>query len=187
MQVQILSPYTLSFLNIGSEIFENILTPSHPRYHTEDYQEYLSSLESRLQQLCHRHQKGHESKIDRILFPQAALIYFERMSKSCSGHSSKIDGWAESAFGILSETRAVRHPFLLFLLGLEARTDDRRIIILQTIQQSSKTMNSKNIELLLGLLQSAWNQDDLTTNRDVPYDRKLDVIFSTYKSAPAFL
>lgn len=75
----------------------------------------------------------------------------------------------------------------MLVLGMEARTDDRRMIMLRAIHETSKTMNPRNTDLLLHVLQAAWNQDDLMIDQDLDYTNKINMIFSSYNSVPAFL
>jgi hypothetical protein len=63
----------------------------------------------------------------------------------------------ESALKVLTKGVSFRHFLLLLIFGLEARSDERRILMLYIIAQTAKYPGSRNIPLLLTILQSAWN------------------------------
>lgn len=155
-------------------------------HHSKEYQDHVSLLKLELQKLS-SYLQSCESPPDRVLFPLVSLIYLERVSKDFSGSSDTIEQWTESAFQILDKAGNCKYPFLMLLLGMEARTDDRRMIMLRVIHETSKTMNPRNTDLLLHVLHAAWNQDDLMIDQDLDYTNKLNMIFSSYKYVPAFL
>lgn len=155
-------------------------------HHSEEYQNHVSFLEVELHKLSF-YLRSCNSPPDRVLFPLVSLIYLERVSKDFSGSSATIENWTESAFQILHKAGKCRYPFLMLVLGMEARTDDRRMVMLRVIHETSKTMNPRNTDLLLHVLHAAWNQDDLMVDQDLDYTRKLNMIFSSYKSVPTFL
>ena len=174
---------------MGLEVFGGLLASSNSQYHTEKYLEYVNSLETRLLALLEVAQGDLKSTPDQILFPLVSLIYLERVSRNCSGKGKKIDTWVDSGFEILHEMPFCRHPMLLLFLGLEARTDVHRTDILRVIHATKKRTNMRNIELLLGMLESAWNQDDLSIDQNelMPYNTKLNTLVSAYEGVPAFL
>lgn len=155
-------------------------------HHSKEYQDHVSFLKAELQKLSF-FLRSCESPPDRVLFPLVSLIYLERVSKDFSGSSATIEQWTESAFQILDKAGTYKYPLLMLVLGMEARTDDRRMIMLRAIHETSKTMNPRNTDLLLHVLQAAWNQDDLMIDQDLDYTNIINMIFSSYNSVPAFL
>lgn len=186
-QMPSLSSYALSPMGIFAELFENLAPPSDPLYHSTDYQRYLSALEHKLESIAYTSDRVQpELKGQMGLSQLANLIYLERISRNCSGPSPKIDKWSATAFEVLAKARPFKHLVLLLLFGLEARTEERRIVILNVVEATSKVMRSRGIPILLNMLQTAWNQDDLMPGSYINYSKKLDFLISSNKGLPAF-
>jgi hypothetical protein len=176
-------------------VFNNIVKPSNPQYHSEEYRKYLMELESRIDNALYdprlvsivfiNNKKTRRGNI-LDLFRLAVLIYFDRVSNHFSGRSLKIDGWINSAFGIISELQVCKQQFPLLVLGCEARTDEQRIIIMDAIYATAKATYSRSIHILLALLQSIWNQDDLQTECEIDYGVKLKVIVNSCETVLSF-
>ena len=120
------------------------------------------------------------------LFRLAALVYLERTAHNFSGQSPKLDAWTGSAFDLIASLRACKHGFPLFVFGCEARTDARRIVILDAINETAKRTRSLNMQSLLRILQTIWNQDDLEVGHELDYNDKLDTILSLCETVPSF-
>ncbi|KAH8900823.1 hypothetical protein GQ53DRAFT_131017 [Thozetella sp. PMI_491] len=195
LEIPDISSCSAPLLGPLSEVFENVVPPSHPNYHDTNFRSYLSELEKRLKAL--RSRPGHfevadhnpdEAKIDinLELYRLAALIYLERTSKDSSGESPKVHLWAESALELIAKRPACKHVFPLLILGCEARTDDHRIIILDALDQSIKWTHSQSMQSLHKILQAVWNQDDLEARSPMNYVLKMNTLLSSFESMPSF-
>jgi hypothetical protein len=120
------------------------------------------------------------------LYQLAALLYLERVSRNFSGASDMTSSLTESAFTILKQLDSCNVPLPLFILGLEARTDEQRIIVLGLIERTRKTSLSKSLENVHSMLQAAWTQDDLETDKDLDYVLKLDTLVTSHLIIPTF-
>jgi hypothetical protein len=97
------------------------------------------------------------------------LLYVEKKSSQLVGLSYKTSEWIEEAFRIISITRDCNKPFPLFMFGLEAHTDRKRLLILDTIDRTIQKANIGGLIYLRRLLIKAWIQNDLSAryNADV--------------------
>jgi hypothetical protein len=96
----------------------------------------------------------------------ATLVYFERASKQLTGRSSKTDKWIQDAFRILSDIGDCNTLFPLFIFAREARSDDRRLLILQVIDRTiPKETSMSTIAWLRQIVVKFWVQDDLCADQ----------------------
>jgi hypothetical protein len=182
-------------LPLLTEVFENVVQPSNPRYFDPDYREYLSDLEGRLlvlgapvrplpSEIADLTANGRNCFIE--LYRLAALIYLERASNNFSGQSDKIDEWTKTALDFFEAKQALKHVFPLFIVGFEARTDEQRIIVLDAVDRTVQRTRSRSMELLHVILQTAWNQDDLGGGMNLDYVTRMDAVLSSCPKVPSF-
>ncbi|KAH7113922.1 fungal-specific transcription factor domain-containing protein [Dactylonectria estremocensis] len=172
--LKILSHELLALL---SEVCDNVLEPSEPEYHTDDYKNYIKVLEWKLRRMCIM-----PSNIDDIdptivaswrvleLFRLATLIYLVRSSEGVTKASTKLDEWIEASFVIMSQLDVCQSPFPLLILGCEADSDERRM----------------DLELVTTIVQAVWAQDDLAEG-GLDFAHKLHVVFSSSGIVPALV
>jgi hypothetical protein len=174
-------------LPLLTELFENVVQPSNPRYFDPQYRTYLADLEMRLTSLStasNLEPSGKNCYIE--LYRLAALIYLERASNNFSGQSAKIDRWTQAALDFFDEKQALKHVFPLFIVGCEARSDEQRIIVLDALDRTIRRTRSRSMELLHTILQSAWNQDDLGGGANLDYITRMDAVLSSCPKVPSF-
>jgi hypothetical protein len=172
-------------MELFSEFCYNVLSPDDPRYFSADYISWLRNIENQLisirEQLQLRQRVSHrpdlnvdsESSTVKELFVLAVLVYFTKTSPKLIGSSSKTKEWIESAFQILSETRLCNKPFPVFIFGLEAREDSRRLLILDVIDSTIEKFNTRGLTSVRKLLLKAWVQYDLHVEDDLRQDRDM--------------
>lgn len=182
-----------------ADIFQNIVSDSDPRYYNTQYRKDIVSLEQTLESILNGSQV-YESKrlnFDRVessqtrelavleLYRLAALTYLERASKNFSGTSTKLNGWADAAFQVIKSMRHCKQVFPILIIACEARTDEQRIIILDCIQNTTEVAPSGALHTVKGMIQSAWNLEDLEPGGDINYMAKLDTIMSNHNTMPS--
>ncbi|KIV88556.1 hypothetical protein, variant 1 [Exophiala mesophila] len=186
-----LSEHAPPVLALLGEICGTILYPWDSQYHSIEYQDYLGKLETRLETLeLSDSRVGNESEDDikiTDLFRLAGLIYLERTSKSFSGQSPKVEGWVNKAFAIIASIERCRQPLPIFIIGCEARSDERRQEVLRLVSKTQTDPRVRNMHELGDLLQSFWVQDDLDVESEVEYVRKVSLVVSTCAAVPIFV
>ncbi|KAI5462779.1 fungal-specific transcription factor domain-containing protein [Mariannaea sp. PMI_226] len=196
LQIAGLGSCSLTVLEPLSEVFKSLVASSNPRYHSETYRKHLKTLEVTLDDIVTKSSLLLKLSQDRLPIPEvnnllslfrlAALVYLERVSNNISELSTKVNAWINSAFNIIENIRACKHLFPLLIFGCEARTDAHRVVILDAIDETSRKTHSLNLQLLRGLLQSVWIQDDLQNTSEMNYNERLSAILSSSKTIPSF-
>lgn len=151
-----------------AEFSYNALTPEDSDYRSGRYVSWVEQIENQLFSIREKLQQPvsaydldeSENSSVKELFVLAALIYIGRKSKQL-GRSSNLEELVEEAYLILPKLEHCNKPFPLYIFGLEARTDDRRLLILGIIDRSIEKLNAYNLLSLRDTLSSSWVQDDL--------------------------
>ncbi|KAI1865764.1 hypothetical protein JX265_008087 [Neoarthrinium moseri] len=120
------------------------------------------------------------------LYQIATLLYLERASKNFSGQSDTTRVLADTGFSILAEQLDCYAALPILIIGLEARTDQQRIIVLDLIEKSLAKFRSRSLEGVQRMVQTAWIQDDLETDKDLDYVTKVDTIVTSNNIIPTF-
>lgn len=195
-QIPDISIYSHQVLRLLSEVCDTILYPWGPQYYADEYREYLDGLESRLRKsiLLTGPDIGTSPQVViqdvaqvLELFRLAGLVYLERASRNFSGQSTKLEQWTDEAFSIFTKLDACQYPFPLFIFGCEARTDDRRMAILDLIAKTEQDPHVRNVQEVRSLIQSVWIQGDLEVDGEVEYIRKLNLVLSSRDVVPSFV
>jgi Fungal specific transcription factor domain len=191
-----ISSHSHQVIRLLSEVCNTILYPWGSQYYDDEYRQYLGGLESRLTKSISltgpeigAAPQGVIEEVSPVLelFRLATLVYLERASKNFSGQSSKLDQWTEDAFTILTQLNVCQYPFPLFIFGCEARTDSRRIGILDLISKTEEHLHLRNVQEVGELIQSVWVQEDLEVNGEVGFIRMLNLVLSSSDVVPGFV
>jgi hypothetical protein len=195
IQIKSVSYCSHEILQLLYFMFETILKPTNPLYHSREYENSLQHLENRINNIDPTAQTDFSdimSGLDKIwvatleLYKLAALIYLKRASRNFSGASVQIDTLIERAFVILADLETFNLVFPLLIVGCEARVDDQRMRILELIENTLKTSSLRSLRGLRSILQHIWVQDDLAVDHELDYLKKLNVVMTSYHIMPTF-
>lgn len=75
----------------------------------------------------------------------------------------------------------------LFIIACEARLDEQRALIMDTIRRTSQHSGDGHLNLIKSLIEAAWVYDDLDTDRTLNYDAKLSSIVQAGSWMPPFI
>ncbi|RYN42116.1 hypothetical protein AA0112_g2031 [Alternaria arborescens] len=185
-----IATYSHPLLQLLAEVFETRLYASDPLYHSNDYQQSLNDLKSRLNgiDLVTPDEEGESDKYYCLEFTRlAGLIYLERVSRNFSGQSTQLDHWKEDALCILAKLNTYPSSFAMFIIGCEAHTDEERLIILDfftRLEQGSHLSSSLEAK---GMIQTAWIQHDLGVEGELEYIHKINLVMSSRDVIPSFV
>lgn len=117
------------------------------------------------------------------------MIYLARVTESVSGEVRHLQGFLEEAFALLSRMDSCELQFPLLILSCEARTDDRRLIILDLVQRTEQNTYGRSIDCLRQSLKALWIQEDLVSDEDyVPrYMDRVSGIISLRRFVPSLV
>ncbi|KAI9151375.1 hypothetical protein HJFPF1_08577 [Paramyrothecium foliicola] len=189
-------PYPLSppheILHLFSVIFESVLEQHKPLYHSDAYRKHLAMLQRRLKDVNLEDQSTGSTPIvkkDHIipeLYRLASLIYLERSSGNISADSIEIAEWVATGSQLFEKLGTCSLPLLLFIFGLEARSDAERMKILRLISKTERETQARNLNTAKAMIRMSWVQDDLGTSY-IDYVEKINMLLSSSKALPTFL
>ncbi|OKP05878.1 hypothetical protein PENSUB_6598 [Penicillium subrubescens] len=93
----------------------------------------------------------------------------------------------ERAYLRLDDLEAFNPAFPLLIIGCEARTDERRMRILEHIERATHTSSLRSLHGLPNILQQIWVQDDLAVDYELDYLNRLDAVITSYRIMPSFV
>lgn len=92
----------------------------------------------------------------------------------------------ERADVLLEGLETFNPTFPLLIVGCEARTDEKRIRILEHIERAMATSSLRGLHELRDILQQIWVQDDLA-DYELGYLDRLDAVITSYQIMPSFV
>ncbi|KAK3315690.1 fungal-specific transcription factor domain-containing protein [Apodospora peruviana] len=95
------------------------------------------------------------------LYRLAAYIYLLRMGLAMPATSPKVATLITSAFELLKQAGICERPLPLFIIALEARTDDERRLVIEVLGASVEHRPLGNMPLVRRMVLAAWVQQDL--------------------------
>ncbi|KAI0200564.1 fungal-specific transcription factor domain-containing protein [Astrocystis sublimbata] len=134
-----------------------------------------------------------EAGLDRLaalteLYRTAILVYIARLCASMFGETRDLTHLLDRGFAQIEQMQTCDRLFPVFILGCEADTDERRLLVLNLLRRTEKT-HVRSLDCLRRGLDSVWIQDDLHADQDIMLDymNKLDVIVSSSHTMPTFV
>ncbi|TGJ88111.1 hypothetical protein E0Z10_g691 [Xylaria hypoxylon] len=122
------------------------------------------------------------------LYRVAVLVYIARICESKFGEPRDLTSLIDRGFAQIEQAHTCERLFPIFILGCEANTDERRIMILDLLRRTEET-NVRALDCLRRGLDSVWIQDDLNADQDTALDYldKLNVVVSSCPTLPTFV
>ncbi|RYC62012.1 hypothetical protein CHU98_g4195 [Xylaria longipes] len=122
------------------------------------------------------------------LYRTAVLVYIARICANKFGESRDLGPLLDRGFAQLEQMETCKRLFPVFILGCEANTDERRIMVLNLLRRTEST-HVRSLDCLRRGLDSAWIQDDLHADQDMTLDYmdKLNVVISQGPTLPTFV
>lgn len=128
----------------------------------------------------HRLNPGEEydvSKLDELslysaqiaeLYRLAALLYLQRVARNSPRDTPHVIRLVAEAYKALEVTARCDRPWPLFVIALEASTEDERRLVLAMIETLLERRPLRKFMMLRTMIQQAWSQKDLakTSNLD---------------------
>ncbi len=120
------------------------------------------------------------------LYQLAMMIYLNRATEPLFNKRAGVQNHIDRAFVLLSQLTSCDRQFPVFILGLEARGDEQRAVILDLTYRAENKDSSRSYNHTRRLLQCFWAQDDLADG-EVDYVDKMTYLLGLCKIAPTFL
>ncbi|KAK7181594.1 hypothetical protein DPSP01_011402 [Paraphaeosphaeria sporulosa] len=120
------------------------------------------------------------------LYQLAMLIYLNRVTENILKQTSKLKGYIDNAFTLISELETCKPHFPMYIIGWEARTDEQRATFLEMLERTKKDPSSRSVFHVEALVQAGWTQDDLA-EEDLNYWDKVTTLVSVCFTMPSFV
>lgn len=120
------------------------------------------------------------------LYRLAILVYVDRASEKLLDQAARTQQNIDKAFALFSQLDYCAQQFPIFILGCEARTDDRRATIMDLISRTEKKPSSRSFNHVTLLLQAFWAQNDLAAG-GLNYWDTLNSIITHCTIVPSFV
>ncbi|KAI3338381.1 fungal-specific transcription factor domain-containing protein [Ustulina deusta] len=122
------------------------------------------------------------------LYRSAVLVYIARICENKFSELRDLTPLLDKSFAQIEQAHTCQPLFPVFVLGCEANTDERRIIILDLLRRTEET-HVRSLDAIRRGLDSAWIQDDLNADQDTAlgYMNKLNVVVSSSPTLPTFV
>ena len=108
-----------------------------------------------------------------LLHCVAASLWLNRAALGYHGEEPSHQALVTRGLQLLSQMRVCDAAWPLFIVACEARSDDRRRVVLGVIHRTVSASKSRHIENIRALIESAWIFDDLDENKLLEYNAKL--------------
>ncbi|KAH6653261.1 fungal-specific transcription factor domain-containing protein [Truncatella angustata] len=182
-----------AILNLLSEICDTLLDPRDPRTQTEAYKSRVKALEQRVESpiiIPDSTTPEDDSIAAAKRYHLATQIYFARASQDpWEPPSARLDSLVDRAFIPHVGSTSCVHFFPLFILACEARTDERRAIVLEILDQSESRTRIRSMKGLKSVILSIWVQQDLHADNDLltSYYGIMSTVISSGNALPSFV
>jgi hypothetical protein len=155
----------------------------------------LDSLEVRLRfleqhvELIPSDNKEEERRTEQIaeLYRLAGQIYLHRAARCSRVDFAPTKRLVDAAFDIIEHIEYCEGLWPLFIIGLEARTDERRCRILEIFSNTLRIRDAGNVRSVRKMVEAVWIQNDLCEEGEVDYLAMLNAVLSAHRILPTFL
>ncbi|KAL7893913.1 fungal-specific transcription factor domain-containing protein [Trichoderma sp. SZMC 28014] len=188
------SPEVLDFLSEAMDLVKN---RDDPNYLSINRLHAIHDLELRLKDIDNLRDcfdvgeeditisKVSESMNDK-LFQFALIIYVDRVVKGAFMSSTTARKAAAKAFVLLERIRLYDRPFPLFILSIQAETDEQRLLILSTISRTMEARPMNNLGPTEEMIKKFWAQQDLEGPEQADALFILNAVMSASSMPPTF-
>ncbi|EHK18365.1 uncharacterized protein TRIVIDRAFT_77131 [Trichoderma virens Gv29-8] len=184
---------SLELLDLLCQAIDAVYEPGDPDYQSESHLKLIRSLEIRLKYLQQRQSTvapldGPEMRQEAIvaeLYRLAAIIYLLRMAKGEPENSKAVAHVVDQAYELLQQLVYCERPWPLFVVALEARTEEHRMRMLKVLEKSLERRPLGPMTLVNRMIPDAWTQQDLRES-SIDAFTLYGMIISRHRVPPCF-
>lgn len=184
---------SLELLDLLCQAIDVVYEPGDPDYQSESHLKLVRSLEIRLKYLQQRQSTvasldGPEMKQEATvaeLYRLAAIIYLLRMAKGEPDNSKSVVPLVDQAYELLDQLVYCERPWPLFVIALEARSEEHRMRMLRVLEKSLERRPLGPMRLVNKMIPDAWTQQDLRESSIDPFTL-YGMIISRHRVPPCF-
>ena len=180
---------SLEILDLLCESVDAVMDRNDPLYLSPEHLATLKSLEIRLHNADQRYtgvldvdpHRSHVAELYRL----SILIYLYRVAKGEPMDCAAVEELVQQSFALLNDMEFCLRPWPLFVIALEAHTDDLRKTMLTILEESLKNRPLGSMQLLNRMIRDAWVQQDLHPGEIDPL-RLYNAVISHNRIPPSF-
>ncbi|KAK3361387.1 fungal-specific transcription factor domain-containing protein [Lasiosphaeria ovina] len=183
---------SLEMLDIICHVIDAVRDRDDPSHLSAEHLGIIRTLQLRLdrvkQVLQNQKPPAHPWEQRADLYRLAAYIYLERMALCRPRGDPKVASLIDQAMSLLSTLGICERPWPVFVIALEARTDEERRSIVDLLGTASDLKPLGSIPLLKRMIHAAWVQQDLGLGGDGGLDPLpvYNAVISGNRVPPAF-
>lgn len=185
----------IAMLDLLREVIDIAEAPTISHISSSGYTEYALELEYKLhdahRSLLEQQKTATKHRKSITVFFLAVSVYLLRLTGTHGNDkSTKIDALVDEAFGHLSELEIMPYPLAILLLGLEARIDRERKIIVDLIAKTELEIRNQALLYVKSITTSSWVQEDLRkdwSDGSIGYMENMNRLISSWKLLPTFI
>ncbi|KAI1328536.1 fungal-specific transcription factor domain-containing protein [Xylariaceae sp. FL0255] len=187
---------TYAVLDVLSDVCDTLVDPSDPRSQEDAYLERLKTLEWRVNNLPNLPPTTErfaspppDMSMAASLYQIATMVYLVRASHSSWGPSANLDYLVDKILATGMHEPTCRHVFPLFILALEARTEEHRASVLDLIARTQKESRSRYLDHFKTQILTFWKQQDLQADSDLllNYQGLMKAVINSNNALPSFV
>ncbi|KAH6645304.1 fungal-specific transcription factor domain-containing protein [Truncatella angustata] len=184
---------SLELLDLVCQAVDAVFDRDDPRHLSKAHIETIRSLEIRTRNAEQRHTSVSETALLELsyaaniaeLYRLATLVYLCRVGRGAPHDSQGVQELVKESFTLLDRIKFCERPWPLFVIALEARTEESRQTVLTVLEESLRRRPLGSVYLTSRMIRDAWVQQDL---RDGDIDPLIlyNLVVSRNRVPPSF-
>ncbi|KAL9476137.1 hypothetical protein ACSS6W_005978 [Trichoderma asperelloides] len=186
---------SLELLDILYEIFDNVFDRDSEQHKSPEHNSRLKALEQRLHHLI-QCEHSDVSKVGQVssyntqiaeFYRLAALLYLQRVARNSPRDAPHVIKLVADAYRALEVMARCDRPWPLFVIALEASTEDERRLVLVTIETLLERRSLRKWMTLRTMIQQAWSQIDLAKANSLDALLLYQLVINHQRVPPMFI
>ncbi|KAF2114460.1 fungal-specific transcription factor domain-containing protein [Lophiotrema nucula] len=116
-----------------------------------------------------------------------AMLYLYQVAPRATIPENGVQGLVNEGFAILDQMEICTSPWPLFMLACNVTSDVDRLKTLQILDAMDQKRRIGNYQIIRGLIQAVWKQQDLTADEKVPTRVDWRTLIDSDSSVPSFI
>jgi len=112
------------------------------------------------------------------LYRLSGLIYLQRAARGAFSSNPAVKELVDAAYNIIKRMESCGNTFPIFIIGCEARSDERRAEILRILRTTRSVLGSMNINRVHEFIERFWAQEDLDVEQTIEYTTKVTSVLA---------
>jgi hypothetical protein len=121
------------------------------------------------------------------LYRVATLLYLYQVAPTQAIPDGAVKGLVREGFIFMDQMEVCTSPWPLFIMACNAQTDSDRLKILGIVDTADAKRRVGNYQLIKGLFQAVWKQQDLAADEKTPTQVDWRTLVDSSGSMPSFI